>query len=179
MTTGTVKWFNATKGFGFIEPENGGSDVFVHISAVEQAGLSSLQDGQPIRYEVEADRRTGKQSATNLEVLGEGQAAPRAPRAREPFKPAGGGFGGGGGGDRISQGAGAGVVKWFNRTKGFGFITPDGGGEDLFVHGTAVELAGLRNLEEGQPIAYDVELDRRKGKTSAVNLRITGDAPHR
>ena len=176
MATGTVKWFNATKGFGFIEPENGGSDVFVHISAVEQAGLSELSDGQPIRYEVEADRRTGKQSATNLQVLGEGQAPARAAqRPRESFRPSGGGAG-----DRVSQGEGSGIVKWFNRTKGFGFITPNGGGEDLFVHGTAVEQSGLRGLEEGQAVAYDVELDKRKGKTSAVNLRVTGEgAPRR
>jgi CspA family cold shock protein len=68
-------------------------------------------------------------------------------------------------------------VKWFNPTKGFGFIKPDDGGEDLFVHVSAVEQSGLRGLEEGQTVAYEVELDRRKGKTSAVNLRVTGSAP--
>jgi cold shock protein len=68
MATGTVKWFNDTKGYGFIQPDNGGKDVFVHISAVERAGLRSLKDGQKISYEVESDRRTGKESATNLQV---------------------------------------------------------------------------------------------------------------
>jgi len=68
MATGTVKWFNETKGYGFIQPDNGGKDVFVHISAVERAGLRSLTDGQKISYEVESDRRTGKESATNLQV---------------------------------------------------------------------------------------------------------------
>jgi CspA family cold shock protein len=68
MATGTVKWFNETKGYGFIQPDNGGKDVFVHISAVERAGLRSLKDGQRISYEVESDRRTGKESATNLQV---------------------------------------------------------------------------------------------------------------
>ena len=68
MATGTVKWFNETKGYGFIQPDNGGKDVFVHISAVERAGLRSLKDGQKISYEVESDRRTGKESATNLQV---------------------------------------------------------------------------------------------------------------
>jgi CspA family cold shock protein len=68
MATGTVKWFNETKGYGFIQPDNGGKDVFVHISAVERAGLRSLKDGQKITYEVESDRRTGKESATNLQV---------------------------------------------------------------------------------------------------------------
>ena len=66
MAKGTVKWFNATKGFGFIAPEGGKKDVFVHISAVERSGLRGLAEGQTISYEVEADRRTGKESATNL-----------------------------------------------------------------------------------------------------------------
>ena len=68
MPTGTVKWFNETKGYGFIQPDSGGKDVFVHISAVERAGLRSLKDGQKVTYEVEADRRTGKESAVDLKV---------------------------------------------------------------------------------------------------------------
>ncbi|WP_439925321.1 cold-shock protein [Nitrobacter sp. JJSN] len=66
MATGTVKWFNGQKGFGFIEPDNGGKDVFVHISAVEKAGLSNLNEGQKVSYEVVANR--GKESAENLRV---------------------------------------------------------------------------------------------------------------
>lgn len=66
MAKGTVKWFNSTKGYGFIQPETGGKDVFVHISAVEQAGLRSLNEGQKIEYELKSDR--GKESATNLRV---------------------------------------------------------------------------------------------------------------
>ena len=69
MPTGTVKWFNATKGYGFIEPEAGGGDVFVHISAVERAGLQTLRDGQKIGYELETDRRSGKTSAGSLQAL--------------------------------------------------------------------------------------------------------------
>jgi CspA family cold shock protein len=67
MAQGTVKWFNAQKGFGFIQPDNGGADVFVHISAVEKAGLRGLNEGQKISYEVTADR--GKEAATNLQVV--------------------------------------------------------------------------------------------------------------
>jgi len=67
MTTGTVKWFNPTKGFGFIEPDGGGSDAFVHISAVEQAGLSSLQEGQRVNYELQSGQN-GKKSAGNLKI---------------------------------------------------------------------------------------------------------------
>ncbi|NWJ22833.1 cold-shock protein [Rhizobium sp. RM] len=68
MNTGTVKWFNATKGFGFIQPDNGSTDVFVHISAVERSGLGSLVDGQKVRYEIVQDRRSGKSSADNLQA---------------------------------------------------------------------------------------------------------------
>jgi cold shock protein len=68
MTIGTVKWFNATKGFGFIQPDNGGKDVFVHISAVERAGMRDLTEGQKIGFELTTDKRTGRQSATNLQA---------------------------------------------------------------------------------------------------------------
>lgn len=70
MTTGTVKWFNAQKGFGFIMPDNGSSDAFVHISAVERAGLGDLQEGQKIEFELVSDRKSGKMSADNLKILG-------------------------------------------------------------------------------------------------------------
>src|SRR5919201_1273570 len=66
MAVGTVKWFNPQKGYGFIEPESGGKDVFVHISAVERAGLATLNEGQKVSYEIVADRRTGKSAAENL-----------------------------------------------------------------------------------------------------------------
>lgn len=66
MATGTVKWFNAEKGYGFIQPDDGGKDVFVHISAVEQAGMRNLQESQKVEFEVVADRRTGKSAASNL-----------------------------------------------------------------------------------------------------------------
>ncbi len=69
MQTGTVKWFNTTKGYGFIQPDEGGQDVFVHISAVERAGLRGLNEGQKVSYEIVADRRTGKSSADKLEVV--------------------------------------------------------------------------------------------------------------
>lgn len=68
MATGTVKWFNGEKGYGFIQPDGGGNDVFVHISAVEQAGMRSLNEGQKLTYEVIADKRSGKMSAGNLQA---------------------------------------------------------------------------------------------------------------
>ena len=68
MASGTVKWFNGTKGYGFIQQDEGGADVFVHISAVERAGLRSLNEGQKVNYELERDKRSGKMSAGNLQV---------------------------------------------------------------------------------------------------------------
>jgi CspA family cold shock protein len=68
MTTGTVKWFNSTKGFGFIQPDNGGADAFVHISAVERAGMREIVEGQKIGYEMERDNKSGKMSACNLQA---------------------------------------------------------------------------------------------------------------
>jgi CspA family cold shock protein len=70
MSTGTVKWFNSAKGFGFIQPDDGGKDAFVHISAVERAGLNHLVEGQKIEFELVSDQRTGKLSAANLKTVG-------------------------------------------------------------------------------------------------------------
>jgi cold shock protein len=69
MMTGTVKWFNATKGYGFILPDDGGKDVFVHVSAVERSGLGALKDGQKISFEITTDKRTGKAVAADLKLL--------------------------------------------------------------------------------------------------------------
>lgn len=69
MSEGTVKWFNATKGYGFIQPSDGGTDVFVHVSAVERAGIRELREGQKVSYDLVQDRRSGKMSADQLQVL--------------------------------------------------------------------------------------------------------------
>ena len=70
MATGTVKWFNSQKGFGFIAPDNGGTDAFVHISAVERAGMSDLMEGQKIEFDLVADKKSGKMAAENLKSVG-------------------------------------------------------------------------------------------------------------
>ena len=153
---GVVKFFNPQKGFGFIVRDDGGEDVFVHISAVEQAGLTGLADGQPLEFTL-VDRG-GRVSATNLKIDGDPLPVEEsAPRERS-------------GPQRQLTGEKAtGTVKFFNATKGFGFITRDDGQPDAFVHISAVERAGMISLNEGDRIEFELEVDRR-GKTAAVNL---------
>jgi CspA family cold shock protein len=150
---GTVKFFNPQKGFGFIVRDDGGEDVFVHISAVEQAGLTDLADGQPLEFTL-VDRG-GRISATNLRIDGEPVAVVREERAPQRQLT----------GERTS-----GTVKFFNSMKGFGFIQRDDGQPDAFVHISAVERAGMPSLNEGDRLEFELEVDRR-GKTAAVNLQ--------
>jgi CspA family cold shock protein len=167
--TGVVKFFNGQKGFGFIVRDDGGEDVFVHISAVEQAGLTGLAEGQPLGFTL-VDRG-GRISATELKIDGEPMPVEeRAPR--EDRGDRGGGFGGGerGGPQRQLTGEKAtGTVKFFNAMKGFGFIQRDDGQPDAFVHISAVERAGMPTLNEGDRLEFELEVDRR-GKYAAVNL---------
>ncbi len=149
---GTVKFFNSEKGFGFVQQESGGEDVFVHISAVERAGLTGLAEGQELEFNL-VDRG-GKVSAQDLQIIGDVIAAPaaEAPPKRE-----------------LTGEKAKGVVKFFNAMKGFGFLVRDDGQPDAFVHISAVERSGLTAINEGERFEFDLEVDRR-GKHSAVNL---------
>jgi CspA family cold shock protein len=165
---GVVKFFNPQKGFGFIVRDDGGEDVFVHISAVEQAGLTDLADGQPLEFTL-VDRG-GRISATNLRIEGEPMEIVRsAAPPREGAPREGGGFGGGPQRQLTGEKA-QGTVKFFNAMKGFGFISRDDGQPDAFVHISAVERAGLPTINEGDRFEFDIEVDRR-GKYAAVNLQ--------
>lgn len=193
---GTVKFFNAQKGFGFVVRDDGGEDVFVHISAVEQAGLTALAEGQPLGFTL-VDRG-GRISATELKIDGEPMAvtdrgppreprdggferggADRGPPRGGPSGGAGGGFGGQGGGAggapqrQLTGEKATGTVKFFNAMKGFGFIQRDDGQPDAFVHISAVERAGMQTLNEGDKLEFELEVDRR-GKYAAVNLQAGG-----
>jgi CspA family cold shock protein len=150
---GIVKFFNPQKGFGFIVRDDGGEDVFVHISAVEQAGLTDLADGQPLEFTL-VDRG-GRISATNLRIEGEPMAVERAERGPQR---------------QLTGEKAQGTVKFFNAMKGFGFIQRDDGQPDAFVHISAVERAGIPTLNEGDRLEFELEVDRR-GKTAAVNLQ--------
>jgi CspA family cold shock protein len=157
---GVVKFFNPQKGFGFIVRDDGGEDVFVHISAVEQAGLTDLADGQPLEFTL-VDRG-GRVSATNLRIEGEPMAVERSG--------GGGGAGAGGPQRQLTGEKASGTVKFFNAMKGFGFIQRDDGQPDAFVHISAVERAGIPTLNEGDRLEFELEVDRR-GKYAAVNLQ--------
>lgn len=148
---GVVKFFNASKGFGFIQREEGGEDVFVHISAVERAGLEGLGEGQQLEFTL-VDRG-GKISASDLQVVGDVIPVQKREAPQRQLT-----------GERVS-----GTVKFFNSMKGFGFITRDDGQPDAFVHVSAVERSGMSGLNEGDRLEFDIEVDRR-GKYSAVNL---------
>ncbi|AZI36455.1 hypothetical protein NT2_05_00090 [Caenibius tardaugens NBRC 16725] len=149
---GAVKFFNSNKGFGFIQREDGGEDVFVHISAVERAGLEGLAEGQTLEFNL-VDRG-GKISAADLQVVGD--IIPVEQKAATPQR-------------ELTGEKATGTVKFFNAMKGFGFITRDDGQPDAFVHISAVERSGLREINEGDRLEFDLEVDRR-GKHSAVNL---------
>lgn len=165
---GTVKFFNAQKGFGFVVRDDGGEDVFLHISAVEGAGLSDIAENQPIEFNL--TERNGRVSATDIQLLGD--ALPVEEHAPRPSAGGGGPRGGFNRPDPVTDGTRyEGTVKFFNAQKGFGFIARDDQGQDAFIHISAVERAGLNNLAENQRISFELELDRR-GKQAAVNIEL-------
>jgi len=171
--TGTVKWFNAQKGFGFITPDAGGEDIFVHQSAITADGFRSLGEGERVQYTVQQEN--GKDKA--IDVAAEGGGNVLGDRA------GGGGGGGGGGGakqgprkwvegDAPTEGKMVGTVKWFNVEKGFGFIAPkDGEGvtEDLFVHQSAIHSNGFRSLMEGEDVEFKMVEEGGKMKATDVS----------
>ena len=163
---GVVKFFNPAKGFGFIVRDDGGEDVFVHISAVEQAGLTDLADGQPLEFTL-VDRG-GRISATNLRIDGEPMPVERSGGWRRSRRPAPAATGGPQ--RQLTGEKASGTVKFFNAMKGFGFIQRDDGQPDAFVHISAVERAGIPTLNEGDRLEFELEVDRR-GKYAAVNLQ--------
>jgi len=149
---GKVKFFNTQKGFGFIQRDEGGEDIFVHISQVERAGLEGLAEGQELQFNL-VDRG-GKISAADLQVVGDVIKVEQ--KTTSPQR-------------ELTGEKATGTVKFFNAMKGFGFITRDDGKEDAFVHISAVERSGLPGINEGDRFEFDLEVDRR-GKFSAVNL---------
>lgn len=150
-----VKWFNAAKGFGFLTLDDGTPDAFLPMAVLRRAGAEDVPEGASVTCEI----GSGAKGPLVLNILhiDESTAAP-GPRPRANS---------GGDGDSGGSAAGSGqtlegAVKWFEPNKGFGFITPDSGGKDIFIHVTALRRSGLPTLETGQRVRVDV-VDGRKG----------------
>ncbi|MDD3030444.1 MAG: cold shock domain-containing protein [Alphaproteobacteria bacterium] len=155
QTEAVVKWFSLTKGFGFVAPVDGTSDAFVHSSVVNRAGLRDLPEGTKLLVQV-GEGAKGRQVLNIVQVIGmsETPLVTSRPAATGP---------------EVEM---TGEVKWFKVDKGFGFVTPDDGGRDIFVHRTVVLRAGLQILESGQKVKMMVQT-AAKGR-EAASIEIVG-----
>jgi CspA family cold shock protein len=167
-----VKWFKADKGFGFVELTDGSGDAFLHATVLGRFGATAVNPGDTLEVRVAAGQR-GPQVTEVLNVDTSTGAPARPPRP--PGMGGGGGFRseGGGGGDRAPLGPTVeetGTVKWYNSTKGFGFIVRDGGGKDVFIHASALQRAGLVGLDEGQRVVVDIAEGRKGPEAAAIRL---------
>jgi CspA family cold shock protein len=175
---GKVKWFNGTKGYGFITLDNGG-DAFCHASALQAAGHSDVQPGTSVVCDL-ADSPRGMQVVTVHSVdISTAEAAPsRGPRREGGF--GGGGFGGersfGGGGGGFHRDSGPsgpmveGKVKFFNDQKGFGFVMPDSGSGDIYLHASALRRSGVQQVEPDQRIRYSTRQGNKGVEVDKVEI---------
>lgn len=188
-TGATVKWFNGEKGFGFVELEGGGGDAFLHISVLSRAGYQTVSPGATMRVSVSPGQK-GPQIADVVSVdestatpgAGGGGGGGAGGYGGNNGGPAGGGYGGassGAGFDRPRSAARQpvdmstavemrGTVKWFNAEKGFGFVMPEGGGKDVFVHISALNRGGMSSLEPNQNVKMSVADGRRGPEAVSV-----------
>jgi cold shock protein len=160
-TGAVVKWFNPEKGFGFVELEDGAGDAFLHVSVLSRAGFTTVQPGTPMRVRTSAGQK-GPQVAEVVSVE-EGVTVPTSsppprsgPRTPRPAP------------DLSSAVEMRGTVKWFNPEKGFGFVMPEGGGKDVFVHISALSRGGLTTLEPNQAVRLQVAEGRRGPEAVSV-----------
>ena len=148
---GVVKWYNAEKGFGFVELADGSGDVFLHVNTLQASGHQGVGPGMALQVRVGQGQK-GRQVDQVLSVNESTAEPPRDVRGahprteRAPSRQA----------DLSSAMEMAGIVRWYNPDKGFGFIAPSTGGKDIFVHATALERAGLSPLQEGQAVRMSV-----------------------
>ncbi|PWC44896.1 cold-shock protein [Azospirillum sp. TSO22-1] len=175
--TATVKWYNPEKGFGFVTPEDGSPDAFLHASAVQFAGHDSLPEGTTVVCDLSRGPKGPQVAALHSVDKSTAQERPSRGGGGGGYgdRPSRGGGYGGGGYDRYGdQGGGGevvdGTVKWFNVTKGFGFIAPDNGGKDVFVHVKAVERSGLSGLQDGERVRITVRQGQKGPEAERIEL---------
>jgi len=171
----TVKWFNPEKGFGFVELKDGSGDAFLHVAVLEQAGHGAVSPGTTLLVH-KGQGQKGAQVTQVLEV-DDSTATPEAPRQDRPrMGGAGGGGGGGFGGPRMRDDSSAvemtGTVKWYNPTKGFGFVAVEDGGKDVFVHASVLERSRVAMLQDGQAVTLRV-VQGQKGR-EAIEINVAG-----
>jgi len=149
----TVKWFNRTKGFGFVAPSDGSPDAFLHMSSLARAGMQEAAEGTQLLVQI-VDGPKGRQVAQIVRVLGMTDAPPA--RGREAP-----------GGPEVEM---TGTVKWYKPEKGFGFVMPDDKDKDIFVHKSIVQSAGILQLESGQRVKLRVQTSAKGREATAIEL---------
>ncbi len=147
-----LKWFNGAKGFGFVVPEEGGFDAFLHVTTLQQAGVNSIGEGAVLLCTI-CDGQKGKQVKDVIEIIDPGSVnmMPQAACAE-------------------GMSAMGGIVKWYKPEKGFGFIIPDDGMKDVFVHKTCLDALGIDELQSGQRVRVTLK-DVDKGR-EAVKIEL-------
>jgi CspA family cold shock protein len=170
----TVKWFNAEKGYGFVALTDGSGDVFLHVNTLQGAGYQAVSPGATLRIRVGQGQK-GRQvdQVVSVDESTASAAPPRRPGGfqQRPQRS----FEGGGGGPRRQVDLSTavdmvGTVKWYNPDKGFGFITPQSGGKDVFIHATVLERAGLGPLQEGQTVRMGVVQGQKGPEAGTISV---------
>ena len=153
QTEAVVKWFSLTKGFGFVAPADGSSDAFLHSSVVNHAGMRDIPEGTKLLVII-TDGPKGPQVASIVKTLGMAPVPP-SPGRTPPTGP---------------EEDMTGSVKWFKADKGFGFVTPDDGGRDVFVHRSIMLAAGLQHLDSGQKVRMKVQTASKGREATMIEV---------